>query len=298
MRDRCDRADHSEGNVIGQGKAVVAGVIVGPEIFHARYAWNRVLELRDLVIKPADLGLVELEPSELLGLPNADAANAVDRLAAIVERSALKCFKGRLCSRDGAIHRGKDTQVPRGSGVSFAIGRGGPAADLGQDLLNHVADEIFGHLHGWHRCTLVMEYLNPTPGRLGHLARPNSENGRCSAVEELTPGVSTSGENHLALDVDGIHQSDYHRVDRQLFGFGRQAGARALADQNHFVDPRTEGVDCNKRPPGRHETVARLLVHPVGLDGQELVPQERWTFWVATTLPVTRARNIALLTLE
>ncbi len=86
---------------------------------------------------------------------------------------------------------------------------------------------------------------------------------------------STRREDHPAADVHGVDQADHHRVDRQFLGLGRQPGARALADQDHLVDARAQRVDHDERAAGRHEPVALLVVDPVGLDRQELVPRHR-----------------------
>ena len=90
-----------------------------------------------------------------------------------------------------------------------------------------------------------------------------------------------------------VHHADDDRVDRQLLGLGREPGAGALADQHHLVRARRRA--CRpRRTSGRwHQPVARpSRRRGSGSTISSLCPVIDATFWVATTLPVTRARNI------
>ena len=149
VSDRRDRADDAERDVVGQGQPVVARIVVGAQVFDARDDGDGVLELGDLVVEPADLGLFQLEPPELLGLVDADAADALDGLAC--DRRAAGSGTPETRPRPlGRRHRPwrKRPGFPTGgTGLCRWIGRG-PAAHLGEDLLDHVADQVFGHLHG------------------------------------------------------------------------------------------------------------------------------------------------------
>src|SRR5262249_4870929 len=74
------------------------------------------------------------------------------------------------------------------------------------------------------------------------------------------PGILPRREDHPAADVHGVDQPDYHRIDWELLGLGRQSRTRALADQDHLVDARAQRVDHDERAPGRHEPAPLLLV--------------------------------------
>ena len=155
VRDRRDRADDAERDVVGQRQAVVARVVVGAQVLDARHHGDGVLKLGDLVVEPADLGLFELEPPELLGLVDTDLADALDGLAAVGERPALERLERRLrrpSPRRPPSRRRRGCPTSRDGALPLV--RDGPVPHLGQDLLDHVADQIFGHLHGWHRCVL------------------------------------------------------------------------------------------------------------------------------------------------
>ena len=112
-----------------------------------------VAELGDLVVEPADLGLLELQPAEFLGLLDADLADAVDGLLAVGERPGAERLEGRVGRQHGGVGRGKTPRLPDGR-VGFAVARRSPVAHLGEDLLDDAADQVFGHLHGGHRCVV------------------------------------------------------------------------------------------------------------------------------------------------
>src|SRR5262249_40192081 len=115
---------------------------------------NRLAELADLVIEPADLGLLELEPTQFLGLIDADLADARDRLAAILQRPGLEHLERGVRSPDGIIDRGEDPEIARGSTRGLAVAQDGPVPHLEQHFLDHVADDVFSHLHGGDRLSL------------------------------------------------------------------------------------------------------------------------------------------------
>ena len=179
MGNRRDRADDSERRVIREGQPTVAGVVVGPEVFDARHARDGVTELADLVIEPANLRFLELGPTELLGLLDADLADAVHGLATIVERPGPERSKRGLGCRNGVVRRGKDAKVARRPRCGFAIAQDSPVAHLGQHFLDDVADDVFGHLHGGHR--LSLDALSGPPSRSSHAGQagpPESLSGR------------------------------------------------------------------------------------------------------------------------
>ena len=74
--------------------------------------------------------------------------DALDGLVAVGERASLERRGTRLAPR---ARRRRPSRTPRGfptTSVRFAVGHDGPVAHLGQDFLDHVADQVFGHLHG------------------------------------------------------------------------------------------------------------------------------------------------------
>jgi hypothetical protein len=154
MGHRRDGTDDTEGGVVGKDQTVVARDVIRAQVVDARHLGNGFTQLGDLVVEPADLGLFELEPSQLLGLADADLADALDSFAAVFERSRTERLKRLIGGRDRVIDRRKHAEVSRRARMRLAIGKYSRVPHLGQDFLHHVADQIFGHLHGWHRCNL------------------------------------------------------------------------------------------------------------------------------------------------
>ena len=150
--DRGDCPDDSERRVVGEGQSVVPAGVVGAQVLDARNQRDRLLELGDLVIEPADLGLFQLSSAQLVGPVNTDSPDAVDGLLAVGQTAAPELLEGRSGRLDGGIDGGEYTEVPCRMSGRLAVAGDGPVAHLGQDLLNHVADQIFSHLHGRYRC--------------------------------------------------------------------------------------------------------------------------------------------------
>ena len=130
---------------------VPAGV-VGSQVLDAGNQRDHLLELGDLVIEPADPGLFQLSSAQLVGPVNTDSPDAVDGLLAVGQTAAPELLEGRSGRLDGGIDGGEYAEVPCRMNGRLAVAGDGPVAHLGQDLLNHVADQIFSHLHGRYRC--------------------------------------------------------------------------------------------------------------------------------------------------
>src|SRR5208337_2542558 len=109
---------------------------------------DRLLELGDLVIKPADPGLFQLGSAQLVGPVNTDSPDALDGFLAVGQTAAPELLEGR----PGGIDGGEYTEAPCPMSGRLAVADDGPVAHLGQDLLNHITDQIFSHLHGRYRC--------------------------------------------------------------------------------------------------------------------------------------------------
>ena len=88
VRDRRDRADHAERGVFDHGQAVVAAEHLAAQELDARRPLAERLELLDLVLEPADLGLFHLHRAQLDTLVDGDPANVADDAFAVFE-SAL-----------------------------------------------------------------------------------------------------------------------------------------------------------------------------------------------------------------
>ena len=177
------------------------------------------------------------------------------------DRPALERLKGRFGRSHGVIHRREDAQVAGRAGRDLAVGRSGPASHLGEDLLDHVADQIFGHLHGG---SPLLYWLSN-----GYPVGPFEKSGQSSrsrpwAEKTTWPPTSTVSTSPITTASIGSFSVS-----------GVKPGARPLADQDHFVEPGAQRVDHHERAAGRDEAVAALLVDPVRLDGQELVPRHR-----------------------
>ena len=121
----------AERGVVGQGQAAVARVVLGAEVLDPRDPGDRVAELGDLVVEPADLGLLELQPAELLGLLDADLADAVDRLLAVLERAGAERLEGRVGRRDGVVGRRRRRPGCPMAARGLAIARARPRCPSG-----------------------------------------------------------------------------------------------------------------------------------------------------------------------
>ena len=66
--------------------------------------------------------------------------------------------------------------------------------------------------------------------------------------------------------MDPIDNSHHDGVDRQVFGFGGQAGAGALRDQHEVPLPRSHRVDRHKRAAGGDQTLSLLRFDAVYYD--------------------------------
>ena len=149
VRHRRDDADDAERGVFLQGDAVLAAEGFGAQELDAGDAVGDDLELLDLVLEPADLGLFQFLAAELLGLVDADLADAVDGLAAVVQAAAPRTAAGRRPRR--RRRSSTSSKTPRRRPWRGRCSRRRLAvavAHLGQDLLDHVADQVVGDLHG------------------------------------------------------------------------------------------------------------------------------------------------------
>src|SRR5208337_4263950 len=113
---------------------------------------DRLLELGDLVIEPADPGLFQLGSAQLVGPVNTDSPDALDGFLAVGQTAEPELLEGRPCRLDGGIDGGEYAEVPCRMSGRLAVAGDGPVAHLGQDLLNHITDQLFSHLHGRYRC--------------------------------------------------------------------------------------------------------------------------------------------------
>src|SRR5439155_23897507 len=93
---------------------------------------------------PADLGFLELVAAQLLRALDADAADAIDGLLAVVEAASLELPLRLRRGVDRSVHVVED--APRSP---LAVARRCLAvAHVREDFLNDVADEIVGECHG------------------------------------------------------------------------------------------------------------------------------------------------------
>src|SRR5207253_7530082 len=93
-------------------------------------------ELFDLVHEPADLGLLELVPAQLLRTLDADAADAIDRLLTVVEAASFELPLRLRRGVDRGVHVVED--APHSP---LAVARRCLAvAHVREDFLNDVAD--------------------------------------------------------------------------------------------------------------------------------------------------------------
>ena len=76
-----------------------------------RRALAQGLELFDLVLQPADLGLFHLHRAQLDALVDRDAADVVDDAAAIVERHGGEALEGLAGGRHGGVDRGEQAAI-------------------------------------------------------------------------------------------------------------------------------------------------------------------------------------------
>ena len=88
VRDRRDRADHAERGVLDDRQAVIAAEHFAAQELDARRPLAERLELFDLVLQPADLGLFHLHRAQLDALVDGDAADVVDDPLAVFDASA------------------------------------------------------------------------------------------------------------------------------------------------------------------------------------------------------------------
>ena len=155
VRHRRDRADDAERDVVGQRQAVVARVVVGAEVLDSRdtrrwRCWSLAIlwSSRPILVsssssRPSSSAwstqILRMQSTAFVRSASGRVWNAWNAASAAVTASSTVEKTPRLPDgRDGALPLASD----------------GPVAHLGQDLLDHVADEIFGHLHGGHRCSL------------------------------------------------------------------------------------------------------------------------------------------------
>ena len=109
-----DRADHAERGVLDDGQAVVAAEHLAPQELDAGRAFAERLQLLDLVLQPADLGLFHLHRAELDALVDRDAADVVDDPLAVFDASAREsCSKASRGGGDGLVDVGEDAEAAR-----------------------------------------------------------------------------------------------------------------------------------------------------------------------------------------
>jgi hypothetical protein len=142
VRHRQDGRDDAEGGVLLEGDAVVAAAGVGVEPLDAGDELHD-LELLDLVVEAADLGLGELELAPLGGVLGGEGLDDLDNLGA-----GGDALLGELLLGDGGGGAGgggvlEDAGAARGrdDGGAGAGGYGTVAAEGFDDLLDDAADE-------------------------------------------------------------------------------------------------------------------------------------------------------------
>ena len=89
-----DGADHAEGGVLDHRQAVVAAEDLAAEELDAQRPLAQRLELLDLVLQPADLGLFHLHRAQLDALLDGDAADVADDAAAVGQRHGREPLEG------------------------------------------------------------------------------------------------------------------------------------------------------------------------------------------------------------
>ena len=161
--DRRDRADDAERGVVGQGQAVVAGGVVGPQVLDARDQRDR----RRAAWRSCGRAGRSWSPRARAGpapRPGRRRSSGCTRRPSCGRRArgVRNCSNAASAASTASSTVGKTPRFPGRPGVRLAVGRDGPVAHLGEDLLDHVADEIFGHLHGG---TVAMKALVGFSGR-------------------------------------------------------------------------------------------------------------------------------------
>jgi len=91
---------------------VVPAGVVGSQVLDAGNERDRLLELGDLVIEPADPGLFQLGSAQLVGPVNTDSPDALDGFLAVGQTAAPELLEGRPGGIDGGIDGGEYTEVP------------------------------------------------------------------------------------------------------------------------------------------------------------------------------------------
>ena len=195
------------------------------------------------------------------------------------------CSNAASAAVDGGVGRREDAQVPGRPALRLAVGRSGPVAHLGEHLLDHAADQIFGHLHGRYRYE---------EGPVGFWSCADQ------CLRELP---SAMRESHAWPAVEKIDLARRRPRCRPGRSPRRRSGSFSVSGVSRALEPwqiRTissrpapsVSTTTNVRPVGTSRSRA-LVVDPVGLDGQELVPGHRGDLLGRHHAAGHRARNIA-----
>ncbi len=116
------------------------------EELHAQRPLAQRLELLDLVLQPADLGLFHLHRAQLDALLDGDAADVADDAAAVFQGHGREALEGLAGGGHRGVDRGEQPVAALAAVGSASRGAGGPQPR--QHLLNDVANQGFVDLHG------------------------------------------------------------------------------------------------------------------------------------------------------
>ena len=97
------------------------------------------LELLDLVLQPADLGLFHLHRAQLDALVDGDAADVADDPPAVFQRAARELLEGLAGGGHGLVDAGELAEPALQSTVGGPLGPGGP---IGPQATDHLFDDV------------------------------------------------------------------------------------------------------------------------------------------------------------
>ena len=142
MGHRSDRADYSERSVLGDRQPVIATDGVCPKIFHARYKLDD-FQLFDLVIESTDLGLFELQSTQLFSLLVTNPTDDFNHRLACGQRCVTQLLEALGRRGNGLINGLEHAHVS----VPLRRGRLGGFSQLSQHFLYDTANRFCISLH-------------------------------------------------------------------------------------------------------------------------------------------------------